>query len=674
MPERFPPSLREKYIQKLKSSGLSLKEAKKLGCQLLTAEQTHKLGHKKVPCFKLPYFDLNGKQTKFYRIRYLEGTRKGLMKQTDAKDQRYDQPAKTTTEIYFPPLMKMLWAEYAKAEAPLIITEGELKAACATKNGYPAIGLGGVWCFCSRKNGIPLLPVLSTFEYTGRKVYIIFDSDAATNPQVAAAENALCQELLKLKAEPFIVRLPALGGQKTGLDDYLVQKSDGEFRALLEEAEPFKLSAELHRLNEEVIYIENPSLILRYADNYKMSVATFKNEVYADRTFIDFRGERPKTVKTAEEWIRWPGRAKANKFVYEPGQPKLIEGKFINMWQGLPYEPKKGDITPWNTLMEYVFKEDKAARKWFEQWCAYPLQNLGAKLFTAVVMWSVKTGTGKTLIGHTLQRLYGRDNSILIRKRDLTSGNNSFAENKQFALGEEITGDERRSLVDDLKTLITNEELRINIKYVPEYTIRSCINYYFTSNNPDAFFLDEADRRFFVQEIVGDPLEKSFYTQEFDPWYKSDDIAALLYYFMNIDLSGFDPRDHAPMTRAKEEMIEHSRSVLSNWVHKLRTNPSSVLRVNDKEITAKLWTTEDLLTIFDPEGKSRVGVRGMSVELKRNGFEKANGGMGCRTTKGQTRLWIVGDSRPLRGLTGGELGKLYDEERKAMTKEPKYAK
>lgn len=663
-------TLADKFRIKLESSGISLAQGKQLGYQVMTAADMRRLGHKEVCGFKLPYYDENGKPLKFYRVRYLESTKRGFAKQTEVKDQRYDQLSGAAPEVYLPKCWKKKWAEEFKGEGDLFVTEGELKAAAACLYGIPTMALGGVWNFCSRKNGVAILPIFKKISAAERKIYIVFDSDAITNPDVAMAENAFCRELLALGFCPYIIRLPSVDGAKTGLDDFLVARGKAEFDKLVYDAEEWRLSAELHKMNEEVIYIENPSLVLRHRDNYKMSATTFKNEVYSNRTFIDYSGEKSKKVKTAEEWMKWEGRAVVNKFVYEPGQPMLVDNK-LNMWKGLPYDPKRGNIDPWHKLMDYVFAGDKEARKWFEQWLAYPLQYLGTKLFTAVVIWSVQTGTGKTLIGHTMQRLYGHgdgyDNSIMIRKRDLMSGNNSFAENKQFILGEEITGDERRGMVDELKSLITNEEMRVNIKYVPEYSIRSCANYYFTSNNPDAFYLDETDRRFFIHEIVGDPLPEEWYTDVYDPWYKSDEgAAALLHYLLQLDTSDFKPMGRAPMTSAKEEMIENSRTVLGAWVHSLRENPDKVLKLGNAVMPQALYSTEELLKLFDPEDKKRLGVRGMGVELKRARIPKAARGLGCRTKHGQIRLWAVRDPAKYVNLKPKEAGEAYDAERMEM--------
>ena len=667
------PSLPDKFSIKIQSSGISPTQAKLLRFEPLSPEASKKLGHKQVQAFKIPYFDMSGTPTKFYRLRYLDGTRKGILKQTDAKDQRYDQPANTINEVYLPPLMKTTWQQHIDSEKNfhIFITEGELKAAYATSKGFPTMGLGGVWCFMSKKHNLELLPIFEAMNLSGRKVYVVFDADAVTNPNVVAAENTLCRMLLKRGALPYIIRIPPLPEiPKTGLDDYLIHAGVENFRHLIENAYQFRESELLHKLNEEVVLVRDPVCLLMHRTGTKSSVEEFKKAQYSDWTYMTVNPNTGNKIENSapDKWLKWPGRAVVDRFVYRPGEPSLIEGKFLNLWKGLPYEPIKGDVGPWKKLMDFVFSDKPSERKWFEQWVAYPLQNPGVKLFTAVLIWSTAQGTGKTLIGHTIQRLYG-DNSVLIRKHELEDKSNTYAENKQFAVGEEITGSDNRALADDLKSLVTNEELRVNPKYIRPYSIISCINFYLTSNNPNALFLDDTDRRYFIHEIIGAPLEEAWYLNVYDPWFKSDaGAAALLHHFMTLDLEGFNPRAKAPSTTAKQEMIENSRSMLSHWVHKLKNNPDTVLKA-----PYKLWTSEDLLLQFDPEGKSRVGQTGLGVELRRAQMCKAARGVGCRTAHGQLRLWIIRDAENLLELGGAELGKLYDDERSTEVKQKKFA-
>jgi putative DNA primase/helicase len=150
-----------------------------------------------------------------------------------------------------------------------------------------------------------------------------------------------------------------------------------------------------------------------------------------------------------------------------------------------------------------------------------------------VVLWSVHQGTGKTLLGYTLRDIYG-DNAVEIKDKHLTSGFNTWARNRQFIIGDEVTSrSDKRDEADHLKGLITNEFVRINDKFIPEYTIPDVMNYIFTSNNPDAFFLESSDRRYFVWEIVGTPLPLGFYHQ-YDKWFKSVGPSHLFHHLLTL--------------------------------------------------------------------------------------------------------------------------------------------
>lgn len=224
-------------LEKLKESALTVDDVRALRMAPCTARDAEALGlSKHFAGFKIPYFDLDGEQTEFFRYRYLESTKTGVDKLTDAKDRKYGQPAGSGNHLYLPPLMGgSNWRTVASnPKIPLYITEGELKAACATKLGIPTIGLGGAWNFKSKRSS--LLPMFEEFEWEGRTVYICYDSDAATNPQVKKGEDVLAFKLKQLGASPRIVRLPAVKGTdiKTGLDDYLVVDGVEAFNSLLE--------------------------------------------------------------------------------------------------------------------------------------------------------------------------------------------------------------------------------------------------------------------------------------------------------------------------------------------------------------------------------------------------------------------------------------------------------
>jgi len=125
--------------------------------------------------------------------------------------------------------------ESGDSTALIFITEGEKKAAKATLENSPCIGLTGVYGWKDKRSGF--LPELEAINWKGRRVYIVFDSDAVDNPNVREAEKALAVELRKRGAEVFIIRLPGEpDGEKTGFDDYLVRHGAEKFKKLIEKA------------------------------------------------------------------------------------------------------------------------------------------------------------------------------------------------------------------------------------------------------------------------------------------------------------------------------------------------------------------------------------------------------------------------------------------------------
>ena len=579
------------FIRKLAESGLDLDDAKLLGLEVLSGKQAKTLGLKyAVPGFRIPYFG----DDSFYRFRYLRDTRSQFAKLTNAKMVRYVQPAKTTPGVYCPPIG--VGEEFPDAlrdvNSPLIITEGELKAACACKKGLLTVGLGGVWSFLYK--GRPL-EWFGKVEWRGRRVFICYDSDSITNVSVNRAETRLCALLGELGAQPYVARLPDVPEVgKTGLDDFLVMRGLPAFEELLEVTTPYEAVAALHSLNGEVVLVMDPGIVVNRKNRVQMGANNFVRVQYADRFHVEESVKADgsitkKKIQTAKSWMEWPGRSKVHSMTYRPGEPEIIDNE-LNLWRGWGCEPDPAaGIEPWEKLLDYLFNDYPDERQWFEQWCAYPIQHPGSKLATACVLTGVTQGTGKTLIGVTLKQIYG-ENGAQINETALHNDRNTWAVNKQFIVGDEINGTGRRSSADRLKSMITQKEMRVDQKFIPEYYIPDCVNYYFTSNHPDAFILDEHDRRYFIHEVSRSPLPTGFFDR-YDEWlWHGGGPAALFAHLLQVDCSGFNPNGRAPWTDAKKEMVRFSRTDVGAWVANLMDNPDDTLP-NGRD----LHTARDLL-------------------------------------------------------------------------------
>ncbi len=651
---------RSKQVDKVweqgKGSGLTREQVKQLGWfGLNAAEVQKKLATTKAQAegMMIPYFDFTGKPTQFFRIKYLDKLPgfAGLVE----KPQKYAQPAGTLNEVYLPPILEVPWADVAEdINAPIYMTEGEKKAACGCAHGLATIGLGGVDMWRATKRGIEFLPQLEQVQWKDRQVFIIFDSDAATNPNVVRAQRQLAAALLAKGAKPSIVSLPATGdGQKQGLDDLLVAAGLDALMDEIAAAEPLPEATALWELNEEVLLIRDPGIVVVRETGQRLNCRDFQAIHYSNRHFIETvtaasGATTRKKVPTAKRWMEWPNRHEAHRITYAPGQGQLVNGAW-NCWPGWGVAPVPGDITPWTTILDHYFAGEPAARKWFEQWCAYQIQHPGVKLFTYALLWSREQGTGKSFLSYSLKAIFGR-NGIEVGNEALRAGFNAWQENKQFVIGDEITAGEARLDADKLKRMICQPVVRINQKFLPEYQIPDCINYLFNSNHPDAMFMEDRDRRGFIWRVPDERLPEEWWKKVADPWLNTNPRkhdgpgpAYLMHHLLSLDLTGFNASAPAPVTEAKLEMIGHSKSDLGAWVAGLRDDPARLLAPLGERPAkeCELFTSSQLLRAYDPDRKGRVSEPGMGRELVRSGFRQVNGGRTIRTQAGVFRLYAI---------------------------------
>lgn len=624
--------------EKLLSSGLTSGQADALGMYEVISAAALDKSFEARPALIIPYHGIDKKPMaahpkwpNFYRVRYLGKDTFDFKAAAGEKPQRYVQPPGSGVCAYLP--RNADWPQIAPdVSHEVIITEGELKAAAACGAGLPTIGLGGVWNFRSSKEGIWWLPELNAIKWCQRTVYICFDSDYMTKPNVCGAINGLLDELVERGAYVKLLSLPeGEGEKKVGLDDYLLEHSKEDLEELIRIAEPLGLSRPLFQINEEVFYVEDPGLVIVPETFQKMSPDAFKSHskwatAYATATRVASNGSliRDK-VPAAPEWIKWPLRRSVRKVTYAPGQELITADKELNQWPGWGNAPVKGDIQPWLRLTQFLFSGTEAGiLDWFLDWCAYPIQNPGTKMFSAVVIHGATQGTGKTLLGYTLAKIYGA-NFKEITDEDLEES--YWAENKQFILGDEITGKDNRQYMNTLKRLITKETIDVNIKFVPQFELPNCMNFMFTSQHADSFFLEDKDRRFLVIEVAEDPLPEKFY-RDYDKWYKGDGGPALHEWLLRRRISSeFNPMGHAPRTLAKERMIAATKSEAGSWLYDLKNYPDQTLRMGEMRFVRDLFSSKELMVMFERDHPNmRLTVGGLGRALAAAGFPQVMGG------------------------------------------------
>ena len=635
-------------IDKLASSGLSVEDAKVLGIEFLTKEETKALhpDFREMSSLKINYIDpLTGLlQTDhpgwapFYRVRFLIPPDSFAAQGKLAR--KYMQPPETGACAYFP-VIELRWKEIlANASLPLIITEGELKAACACKFGYPTIGLGGVDMWRSAKLGISFLPELEMINWVKRNVYIIFDSDIVSNPDVCRALNQLAEQLYMRGAIPHFVLLPKILKEgKTGLDDFLVDaKNPNELRTLIHTtAQPITLARALWELRERVRYIHDPGCYLVHETGqiikpYDFVHSAFSTE-YVNERVLKPNGElSQKEISKAEKYNGWPLREESGRMDYLPGKLREIPGtssrtSIWNRWPGWGCEPKKSERA-WGKfiqLVKFLFAGSAPGdREYFLHWLAYPLRHPGTKTSIIVVMHSPDTGSGKSFIGYIMGEIYGQ-NFVEIPQSEFQSPYNNWASDRQFVMVDDFEGTDRKKDGGHFKHLATQKKEWVNKKYGFKIEYDDCKNYYITSNQAAPLDIEDKDRRIFVNEVISAALETSFY-EELDQLLRSGELAPAVFYgLLNMDDGDFNPYGHARKTLAREIMIESGKTDLELWVADLMRAPDIVLMSGRAIIEGDLLTSKDLVGIYQAQGGKDITINLMSSKLTRAGFRQVCG-------------------------------------------------
>src|SRR6266508_2465924 len=207
------------HLRDLRASGLHDDTIAAAGLYSAPERQVRDLlGYGAGPGLVFPYPGLNGSGAGPYaRVK---------LGQADEHGKRYRSPARQGNRLYVPPLLAPKILEDPRTA--LWLTEGEKKSLKACQEGLPCLALPGVWSVKMRTaddKSIPI-PDLDHVTWAGRVVYIVFDSDLASNISFKGAEFALARELGRRGAKVLAVRIPGgPNGEKVGLDDYLITHS-----------------------------------------------------------------------------------------------------------------------------------------------------------------------------------------------------------------------------------------------------------------------------------------------------------------------------------------------------------------------------------------------------------------------------------------------------------------
>jgi putative DNA primase/helicase len=253
-----------------------------------------------------------------------------------------------------------------------------------------------------------------------------------------------------------------------------------------------------------------------------------------------------------------------------------------NLFGGWPTVPKAGKCDRLLELLEYLCGNEENSRdiyRWILKWLAYPIQNRGAKMHSAIVVHGPQ-GTGKSRFFEAYAEIFGPYGRVLGQEALEDKFNADWAEKKLFILADEVLArTDMYHIKNRLKGFITGGTIRVNPKNVAAHNEKNQMNIVFLSNERQPLVLEDDDRRHCV--IWVPPKLDETYFAEVNDEIENGGVAALHHYLLNLDLGDFKPWTKPPMTRAKQDLVELGRSseerFIREWiageVHDANGNP-----------------------------------------------------------------------------------------------------
>jgi len=251
---------------------------------------------------------------------------------------------------------------------------------------------------------------------------------------------------------------------------------------------------------------------------------------------------------------------------YSPSDEKFIfdeNKKFFNIYKkthllSLPItEIEEYDYRNIKKLIMNLCGQEKEYYNWFIQWLAWQVQYPTSKLPTAVIFQG-EQGTGKGVLKtHVLDMIFG-NNCQEINQTHLESSFNEYLLGKQIIVANEVMHNEnRQTLPNVLKNLVTDELITIRRKFRKELVIRNYTHWIFCTNSDNPIKIEEGDRRYSVfksKKLEGGGVKARKFVKALIE-NKEHELPHFLTYLKNLELDEF--LISMPIeTQAKKDIIE----------------------------------------------------------------------------------------------------------------------
>lgn len=294
--------------------------------------------------------------------------------------------------------------------------------------------------------------------------------------------------------------------------------------------------------------------------------AAFKRHLYQEPDVEVPGSDGSKRVPIADYWLRHEDARKYDALVFAPPGSAITVGKReYNTWRGLAVTPEPAD---WSLnryhIRDVICGGNEQYERWMHNWIAALVQRPGEHGWVAPVLKGGQ-GIGKGYFAHHQLGGMFRDANYahLTSPGHLTGDFNSHLENRVYVFADEVVWGDRK-VADRLKGLITESDIMINKKHVPQEIQKSSLHIVIASNAEKPMPVERDDRRLFVLQVAEIHKQDQEYFEALLEELNNGGRASMLDYFLSYEVD-WNLLRTPPDTDAKREMKVASLSAEDEW-------------------------------------------------------------------------------------------------------------
>jgi len=255
----------------------------------------------------------------------------------------------------------------------------------------------------------------------------------------------------------------------------------------------------------------------------------------------------------------------AEQVMYEPGNEKILitkdNNRCVNIWRDDRCAP---DRSPHKWFIEHLnYLMEPEEREHFLNWLGYAVQNPGVKIRHAILIIG-GFGIGKSIMFHLFRQLFGPSNARAPQNENLSDKYTGWAKHTCFCLINELKQEGNSNFYNAIKPFITEDEIEIREMYRDSYTQRNTMNILAFSNEEVPMRLEKGDRRWYVIKSEAKQKDKIYYTDFYNNC--TNNAGGVLTFLLARNLENFHPGENPASTRAKNYIIDYTKSDLEQWI------------------------------------------------------------------------------------------------------------